>query len=89
MRDAVKLGLVPLWCLLLGSGRTKDTVSVGAHAPGQPASLKGARWEGVRQLGFSLLRGLEPGAASASEKLSGSTLRADPGHSRDGVDREG
>ena len=48
----MKLGLAPLWCLLLGSGGMKDTVSVGAHAPGQPASLKGAGWEGARQLGF-------------------------------------
>lgn len=48
----MKLGLAPFWCLPLGSGGMKDTVSVGAHAPGQPASLKGAGWEGARQLGF-------------------------------------
>lgn len=88
MRDAVKLGLVPLWCLLLGSGRTKDTVSVGAHAPGQPASLKGAGWEGVRQLGFSLLQGLEPGCLSFGKALR-LYPESRPRPLRDGVDREG
>lgn len=48
MRALGEPGLVPLWCLLFGPSRTKGIVSLGAHASGQPGSLRTARELGRR-----------------------------------------